>query len=71
MAITISLVEQGPSLGFYRGREIPDYLRYSDNLFGRFVGIAPTTENGLVNLDSLDDDEFVVCPGLIYRVETW
>jgi len=61
------LIEVGPSLGTYKGRDIHAFLRYSDGLYGKFVGIAGETEDGSIALnDVLQDGEFLVFPGLIY-----
>lgn len=60
----------GPSVGFYAGREIPETV--VDD-FGRrfeFVGIAARKTNGALDAEALGSGEFIVRPGLVYRLET-
>jgi hypothetical protein len=60
----------GPSLGFYKGREIPESI--VDDL-GRhlvYAGIAPRKWDGQLDGDALAPGEFIVRPGLIYRMES-
>jgi hypothetical protein len=59
----------GPSMGFYAGREIPAFVV---DEFGRrfaYAGVAPRKWNGVFDADALSAGEFIVRPGLIYRLE--
>lgn len=58
----------GPSIGTYKGRDIPDWIDSPDR-GGRHVydRIAIEDRDGGVLLAQLGDDEFVVAPGLIYK----
>lgn len=59
-----------PSLGNYRGRDIPAWI-VAPHRGGRmaFVGIATEDQDGAVPLAQLATNEVVICPGLIYRLE--
>jgi hypothetical protein len=60
--------EHGPVIGWYRGCEIFSFLRYANGDYGEFAGIAPEGKDGAIVLaDVLNDNEFLVYPGLIYR----
>ncbi len=58
----------GPSIGFYAGRPIPESI--IDEFGRRFVyaGIAPRRWNGQFDGDALGPGEFIVQPGLTYRI---
>lgn len=59
----------GPSVGIYANREIPATV--ADD-FGRqyiFAGVAPRQANGDFDLDALGAGEFILKPGLVYRME--
>jgi hypothetical protein len=59
----------GPSLGSYKGCEIPDTIV---DMFGynySYVGVAPRDEDGDINPGALEAGEFIVSPGLVYRRE--
>ncbi len=59
----------GPSVGLYANRDIPASV--VDD-FGRrylFAGIAPRQWNGDFDLDALQTGEFILKPGLVYRLE--
>jgi hypothetical protein len=59
----------GPSVGIYANRDIPASV--VDD-FGRrylFSGIAPRQGNGQFDLDALRAGEFILKPGLVYRME--
>lgn len=68
MMIDASLVitGNGPSIGTYRDRDIPDWF---DKAGERFIydRIAMNDTDGTTSLAQLRPDEFVVAPGLIYR----
>lgn len=59
----------GPSLGFYNDREIPESV--VDEFGRRFVyaGIASRTWSGELDCNALRPGEFIVRPGLVYRIE--
>lgn len=63
------IIEEGPSLGVYRERTIPSYLRYADGSRREFVGIAVIDAEGGVELAQLAANECVIAPGLIYRAK--
>lgn len=59
----------GPSVGIFADRDIPASV--SDE-FGRryvFAGLAPRQLNGEFDLDALRVGEFIMQPGLVYRLE--
>ena len=59
----------GQSVGLYANREIPESV--VDD-FGRryvFAGIAPRQWNGEFDVDALRTGEFILQPGLVYRIE--
>ncbi len=59
----------GQSVGLYANREIPASV--IDD-FGRqyvFAGIAPRRRNGDFDVDALRTGEFILKPGLVYRLE--
>jgi hypothetical protein len=59
----------GPSLGYYNDSEIPESV--VDDFGRRFVyaGVAPRRWNGQFDGDALEPGEFIVRPGLVYRIE--
>lgn len=60
----------GPTVGIYANRDIPASV--ADD-FGRhyiFAGVAPRRWNGDFDLDALQSGEFILKPGLVYRMET-
>jgi hypothetical protein len=59
----------GPSLGVYNESEIPDSV--VDDCGRRFVyvGVAPRRWNGQFDGDTLRPGEFILRPGLVYRIE--
>lgn len=61
--------DQGPSIGTYRDRDIPEWM---DKAGQRFIydRIAVNDSDGTTPLSQLRPDEFVVAPGLIYRLAT-
>ncbi len=60
----------GPSIGKYRDRDIPAFVRIGDGRIGHFAGVAPLSADGSIDLEKvLRDDEFLVYPGLVYRME--
>lgn len=59
----------GPSVGIYANSDIPASV--ADD-FGRrytFAGVAPRRTNGDFDLDALRAGEFILKPGLVYRME--
>jgi hypothetical protein len=58
-----------PILGTYKGRPIPEWVDAPERgglyLYDR---IAIEESDGSIALAQLRSDEFVVCPGLIYRM---
>ncbi len=59
----------GQSVGLYANRQIPESV--VDD-FGRsyvFAGIAPRRQNGDFDVDALRTGEFILKPGLLYRIE--
>lgn len=68
-SLLIDVKPTGPSVGYYSDRPIPSSIV---DTFGRrlvFAGIAPRKWNGRYNVDALKPGEFIVEPGLIYRVD--
>ncbi len=60
----------GQSVGIYANREIPESV--VDD-FGRryvFAGLAPRRQNGDFDVDALRTGEFILKPGLVYRMES-
>jgi hypothetical protein len=58
----------GPCLGRYGDKEIPASVIDG---FGRrytYVGVAPRKSNGRFDVDALQDGEFILPPGLVYRI---
>ena len=58
----------GRTIGNYAGDKIPEAVR---DRFGRllvYAGIAPRTASGKLDPDALARGEFIVAPGLIYRL---
>lgn len=59
----------GPSVGIYANSNIPATV--VDD-FGRhyiFAGVAPRRWNGEFDLDALQTGEFILKPGLVYRMK--
>jgi hypothetical protein len=63
---SLTITDRGPSIGTYRGQDIPAWL---DKAGERFSYDRPAMEDsdGTTPLAQLRPDEFVVAPGLIYR----
>jgi len=60
----------GPSIGFYAGREIPASVV---DMFGRrllYAGVSPRRWDGVFDVEALEAGEFIVQPGLVYRLVT-
>ena len=58
----------GRIIGNYAGDKIPEAVR---DRFGRvllYAGIAPRTASGKLDPNALAGGEFIVAPGLIYRL---
>jgi hypothetical protein len=58
----------GRSVGFYADREIPESVI---DQFGRrfdYVGVATRKPNGQLDGDALGTGEFILRPGLVYRL---
>jgi len=59
-------------LGTYRDYPIPEWINTpARGGLHQFDRIAVEERDGSVALSQLRDDEFVVCPGLIYRRIRW
>ena len=59
---------EGETIGVFADRPISEAVR---DCFGRsydFVGAAPRRQNGLFDIDALKPGEFIVPPGLVYRM---
>lgn len=59
----------GPSVGVYANKAIPASVMDD---FGRhyvYAGVAPRRQNGDYDLDALQKGEFILNPGLVYRIE--
>lgn len=59
---------EGPAIGFYAGRPFSETVA---DYFGRrftFTGIAPRRRNGQYDLAALRHGEFIMEPGLLYRI---
>lgn len=59
-------IEQGPSIGEYKGKPIPAYIVESDGTRSDYHRIAIEKDGG-VELSQMRRDECVIAPGLIYR----
>jgi hypothetical protein len=60
----------GPSIGFYAGRDIRESVV---DVFGRrflYAGVAPRKWDGVFDVEALKAGEFIVQPGLVYRLAT-
>jgi hypothetical protein len=60
---------RGPRLGRYADHEIAESIVDS---FGRryvYAGIAPRCWNGQFDVDALQPGEFILQPGLVYRLK--
>jgi len=60
-------VREGPTIGYYQGRTIPEFLDYGKGDRWWFSRIAVMEPDGTVALNQLPDDECLVSPGLVYR----
>lgn len=69
MKIDPSLVitERGPIVGSHRGRDIHAWMKQNDKYYD-YDRVAHTDRDGGTPLSQLRADEFVVAPGLIYRL---
>ena len=63
-----SIIEHGPSVGYYKGKEIPAYYITGDDKRFNYVRVAWDDTDGTTPLDQLEDDESLISPGLIYRL---
>jgi hypothetical protein len=63
---SLVITDRGPSIGTYKGRDIPEWLDKAGERFG-YDRIAMEDRDGTTPLAQLRPDEFVVAPGLIYR----
>ena len=59
----------GPSVGFYANRDIPASVVDDHGRNYIFAGVAPRCGNGDFDLDALGAGEFILKPGLVYRME--
>lgn len=58
----------GPSIGSYSGKEFAEFVR---DAFGRifvYSGIASRQRDGRLTAEDLGTGEFIVPPGLVYRL---
>ena len=61
--------DDGPVVGFINQRPIVERIR---DKWGRcyvYCGVAPTLATGSLNLSLIRDGEWIVEPGLLYRLE--
>ncbi|WP_374556685.1 hypothetical protein [Aquitalea pelogenes] len=61
------LIDRGPVIGQFMGQDIPASLSYSDGSKYEFVRAGVIEADGGFEMEQLDDEEFVITPGLIYR----
>jgi hypothetical protein len=69
-AMLFDVTPIGPTVGFYRGRAIAESVM---DRFGRrfsYAGVAPRCRNGQLDVEALNRGEFVVRPGLVYRMDS-
>jgi hypothetical protein len=59
----------GPVLGYFADREIAEAV--TDHFGTRYIyaGLAPKRRDGRFDVDALRPGEFILAPGLIYRVD--
>lgn len=63
------IADKGPVIGFYKGEPTHKTITDAIGIRGRYVGILPPDPNGNLKLsDFLRPDEFLVYPGLVYRI---
>jgi hypothetical protein len=60
----------GPPVGSYGNLAIPEAVVDDSGRQYRFAGVAPRTLTGEFDLDALQAGEFILRPGLVYRLET-
>ena len=60
---------KGPNMGLYGDREIPATVVDGCGRQYGYAGIAPRKWNGQLDVDALRPGEFILMPGLIYRLE--
>ncbi|MBU2792569.1 hypothetical protein HAQ01_03905 [Acidithiobacillus thiooxidans] len=64
-----TIVQKGPIIGQYENQPIHDFLAYDDQQVLRFSHVATVDRDGTIPLAQLSDEEVVVSPGLVYRLE--
>ena len=57
----------GPLLGYYDGRPIPDTVVDYWGRRYRYIGVAPRRRGGQYEVESLRPGEWIMEPGLVYR----
>lgn len=62
-----AIVELGPSIGTYRGCDIPAHIIFKTGERRGFAGIAFEDGDRAMPLGQLQPNECVIAPGLIYR----
>ena len=57
----------GPLVGYYAGRPIPEaVIDYFGRRYG-YVGVASRRRGGQYNVEALAPGEWIIEPGLVYR----
>jgi hypothetical protein len=57
------IIEHGPSVGTYKGRDIPAWIKAASGRMADYVGICGPS----VDLDTLAAGQSVIAPGLVYQ----
>ena len=60
---------EGPTLGRFAGQPVFEWIRDQWGRRYRFSGVAPRLATGAFNLKLLQQGEWIVEPGLLYRLE--
>ena len=58
----------GPSIGLYAGRDIPSSVIDDQGRRLTYAGIAPRRLNGDFDTEALGEGEFILQPGMVYRL---
>lgn len=56
----------GPTIGRFMDADIRAWIRLDDGDYA-YVGLAPGSQPGLVDIRQLGEDEVAIPPGLLYR----
>ena len=59
----------GPSMGRYADKDISSWIIDASGRRYAYAGVAPRKWNGQFDVDALRSGEFILLPGLIYRLE--